>query len=92
MTAALTIRSIRARGVDLALQRHVETASGVMRTAPLVLVDVLTEEGVAGMALAALDAGDRAEAVRLAARAQRLNAHASLALRLQRRLQTSGAP
>jgi hypothetical protein len=38
MTAALTIRSVRARGVDLALQRPVETASGVMRTAPLVPV------------------------------------------------------
>ena len=49
MTAALTIRAIRARGLDLALQRPVETASGVMRTAPLVLVDVLTEEGVAGV-------------------------------------------
>jgi mandelate racemase len=48
MTAALTIRSIRARGVDLALQRPVETASGVMRTAPLVLIDVMTEEGVVG--------------------------------------------
>ena len=48
MTHALTIRSVRARGVDLALQRPVETASGVMRTAPLVLVDLLTEEGVAG--------------------------------------------
>ena len=48
MTAALTIRSVRARGVDLALQRPVETASGVMRTAPLVLIDVLTEEGMIG--------------------------------------------
>ena len=48
MTAALTIRSIRARGIDLALQRPVETASGVMRTAPLVLIDLLTEEGITG--------------------------------------------
>src|SRR3981081_4382086 len=46
MTAALTIRSIRARGIDLALQRPVETASGVMRTAPLVLIDLHTEEGI----------------------------------------------
>jgi len=48
MTAALTIRSIRARGIDLTLQRPVETASGVMRTAPLVLIDLLTEEGITG--------------------------------------------
>ncbi|MDP9106000.1 MAG: mandelate racemase [Candidatus Eremiobacteraeota bacterium] len=48
MTAALTIRSIRARGIDLALQRPVETASGAMRTAPLVLIDLLTEEGIVG--------------------------------------------
>ncbi|HEY6235242.1 MAG TPA: enolase C-terminal domain-like protein, partial [Candidatus Elarobacter sp.] len=48
MTAALTIRTIRARGIDLALQRPVETASGTMRTAPLVLIDLLTEEGIAG--------------------------------------------
>jgi mandelate racemase len=47
-TPALTVRSIRARGIDLALQRPVETASGVMRTAPLVLVDLETEEGVTG--------------------------------------------
>jgi mandelate racemase len=47
-TAALTIRSVRARGIDLALQRPMETASGVMRTAPLVLVDVFTEEGLTG--------------------------------------------
>jgi mandelate racemase len=46
----VTIRSIRARGVDLALARPVETAAGVMRTAPLVLIDVLTEEGVTGCA------------------------------------------
>jgi mandelate racemase len=48
MTAALTIRSIRARGIDLALARPVETASGVMRTAPLVLIDLLTEQGITG--------------------------------------------
>ncbi len=44
----LTIRGVRARGLDLALQRPVETASGMMSTAPLVLVDVLTEEGIVG--------------------------------------------
>lgn len=47
-TTRLTIRGIRARGIDLALQRPVETASGVMRTAPLVLIDLFTEEGITG--------------------------------------------
>ena len=44
----LTVRGIRARGIDLALSRPVETASGVMRTAPLVLIDLTTEEGITG--------------------------------------------
>jgi mandelate racemase len=44
----LTIRAIRARGLNLALHRPVETASGVIRTAPLVLIDLVTEEGIAG--------------------------------------------
>lgn len=44
----LTIRAIRARGVNLALARPVETAAGVMHTAPLVLIDLVTEEGIAG--------------------------------------------
>jgi mandelate racemase len=44
----LTIRAIRARGLNLALTRPVETASGVMRTTPLVLIDLLTEEGITG--------------------------------------------
>jgi mandelate racemase len=44
----LRIRGIRARGLDLALARPVETAAGVMRTAPLVLIDLATEEGVTG--------------------------------------------
>jgi mandelate racemase len=44
----LTVRSIRSRGLDLALHRPVETASGTMRTAPLVLIDLLTAEGIVG--------------------------------------------
>jgi mandelate racemase len=44
----LTIRAIRARGLDLTLQKPVETASGVMRSTPLVLIDLLTEEGIVG--------------------------------------------
>jgi mandelate racemase len=46
----LTIRSLRARPLDLSLAAPVETAAGVMRTAPLVLVDLQTEEGVTGNA------------------------------------------
>jgi mandelate racemase len=44
----LTIESVLVRGVDLALARPVETASGVMTTTPLALVDVRTAEGVVG--------------------------------------------
>ena len=43
----VTLESIRARGVNLAV-RPVETASGVMRTTPLVLIDVRTNEGITG--------------------------------------------
>ncbi|MDE2571366.1 MAG: mandelate racemase, partial [bacterium] len=46
--ARLTVRAIQARGLNLTLARPVETASGVMRTTPLVLLDLLTEEGIAG--------------------------------------------
>ena len=42
----LTIRGVRARALDLALARPVETAAGLMRTAPLVLIDLATEEGI----------------------------------------------
>lgn len=45
----LAIRSLRVRGINLALARPVETASGVMRTTPLALLDVLTEDGIAGV-------------------------------------------
>jgi mandelate racemase len=47
--SGLTIRGIRARGLDLTLQRPVETASGVMRSTPLVLIDLFTEEGITGV-------------------------------------------
>jgi mandelate racemase len=40
---------LRARGLDLTLQKPVETASGVMRSTPLVLIDLFTEEGVTGL-------------------------------------------
>ncbi|HTJ25810.1 MAG TPA: enolase C-terminal domain-like protein [Candidatus Limnocylindria bacterium] len=44
----LTIRGLRVRALDLALARPVETASGVMRTTPLVLIDLTTDEGIVG--------------------------------------------
>ncbi len=46
----LTIREVTARGLDVAMDRPVETASGVLRSAPLVLIDLLAEEGVNGRA------------------------------------------
>lgn len=46
----LTIRAVTARAVDLPLERPMRTASGFLPTAPLVLVDVATEEGVTGSA------------------------------------------
>ncbi len=42
------MRAIRARGLDLTLQKPVETASGVMRSTPLVLIDLTTDEGIVG--------------------------------------------
>jgi mandelate racemase len=45
---ALRIRAVGARGLDLALARPVETATGTMRTGPLVLIDLATEEGIVG--------------------------------------------
>lgn len=44
----LTIRSVRVRGLDLDVGRPVETASGVMTTTPLVLIDIRMAEGVVG--------------------------------------------
>ncbi|MDP9017860.1 MAG: mandelate racemase [Candidatus Eremiobacteraeota bacterium] len=44
----MIIRQIRARGFNLSLQRPVETAGGIMRTTPLVLIDVFTQEGLTG--------------------------------------------
>lgn len=46
----LTISSLVVRGLDLPVARPVETASGVMRTMPMVLLDLRTEEGVTGHA------------------------------------------
>ena len=46
--AVLTIRDIRARAVDVPLERPIRTAVGTILSAPLVLVDVVTNEGVVG--------------------------------------------
>lgn len=45
----LTIRAIRARAVDLAPHRPMETAAGAMTSTPLALIDLLTEEGITGV-------------------------------------------
>ena len=44
----LTIRAIHVRGLNLQLARPVETASGVLSAAPLVLIDLVTDEGITG--------------------------------------------
>jgi len=48
----LTIREISARAVSLAPHRPMETAAGAMTSTPLVLIDLLTEEGVTGRSYA----------------------------------------
>ena len=48
MAATLTIRGLRARPADVPLKRPVQTSGGLVGSAPLVLIDVLTEEGVTG--------------------------------------------
>lgn len=44
------IESVRARGLELAVARPVETASGVLRTIPLVLLDINTSDAIVGHA------------------------------------------
>ena len=46
----LTIRSINARAVVVPLARPVRTASGSIHVSPLILLDVLTDEGITGSA------------------------------------------
>jgi len=45
---SLTIRSVKARTVKAGLERPVRTAVGTIPSAPLVLIDVVTNEGVTG--------------------------------------------
>jgi mandelate racemase len=44
----LTLRSLTARPVNVEMSRPLLTSSGVIRTCPLVLVDLQTEEGITG--------------------------------------------
>ena len=44
----LTVSCLRTRAVDVPVQPPLETASAEIRSAPLVLVDLLTEKGVTG--------------------------------------------
>jgi mandelate racemase len=44
----LTIRGLNVRAVDVPLRRPLKTGGGEIGTAPLVLVDLLTEEGITG--------------------------------------------
>ena len=43
-----SIRSVKARAVDVPISRPVKNAFGVIRSAPLVLIDVTTDQGIAG--------------------------------------------
>lgn len=47
---ALTIRSLTARPVNVPFARPLRTAAGDIPTAPLVLIDLLTEQGIVGRA------------------------------------------
>ncbi len=69
----------------LALQRHHGDAARAL-FARAAEIDPAGADAVAGMGLAALERGDRADAAKLAERAQHLNGRAPLAIRLQQRL------
>ena len=47
---SLLIRDIRARAIVAPLARPVRTASGSVDVSPLILIDVLTEQGLTGSA------------------------------------------
>ncbi len=44
----LTIRALRVRAVNVPMQRPLQTSGGLVGTAPLVLIDLQTEEGLTG--------------------------------------------
>lgn len=47
---SLTIRTLRVRAVDVPMARPLQTSSGTVGTAPLALIDLVTEEGITGCA------------------------------------------
>jgi mandelate racemase len=49
-TSRLTIRSVKARAVNAPISRPVKNAFGVIPSAPLVLIDVATDQGIIGHA------------------------------------------
>lgn len=52
VSSPLTIRSLQVRAVNVPLTPPLQTAAGTLSTAPLVLLDLLTEQGVAGRSYA----------------------------------------
>ena len=48
MGHALTVRSVRARAVNVPMRRPLQTSGGAVTTAPLVLIDLETDQGVTG--------------------------------------------
>ena len=48
--AKLTVRDIRARIVEVPMRRALATGSGALKSVPLVLVDLITAEGIVGHA------------------------------------------
>ena len=47
-SSRLTIRSLQVRAVQVPMRLPLQTSSGTIRTAPLALIDLHTEEGVSG--------------------------------------------
>ena len=47
-TPRLTVRGIRARGVEVPMKLPLGTSAATIRSAPLLLIDLETEEGVTG--------------------------------------------
>jgi mandelate racemase len=47
-SAKLTIRKLVGRPVDVPLRRPLQTAGGLVKSAPLVLIDLQTDEGITG--------------------------------------------
>ena len=47
-TTTATIRNVKARAVVAPIARPVKNAFGVIEAAPLVLIDVVTDQGVTG--------------------------------------------